>query len=114
MPWIGSHWQQLRFVACPGHALEDISDFSVLIRGSAKVKNCLKAQECLHLCKTEHSAGARGSPYGVLGGVVWGAASKGSTNGSRALCTKRALHSGSTQKSKGTKKTSNMSCSGEA
>lgn len=35
-----------------GHTLEDISDFSVVMGGSAKVKNYLKAHECLHLHKT--------------------------------------------------------------
>lgn len=37
---------------CPGQALEDISNFSVLARGNAEVKNCWKACEGLHLCKT--------------------------------------------------------------
>lgn len=44
---------QLRLAGCLGHALEDIPNFSVRMRGSAEVKNCLKAHECHHLCKTQ-------------------------------------------------------------
>lgn len=50
--WLGSLWWQLGLAGCLGLALENVSDFSIFMRGSAKVKNCLKAHECLHLCKT--------------------------------------------------------------
>lgn len=50
--WLGSLWRQLRLAGWLGLALENVSDFSIFVRGSAKVKNCLKAHECLHLCKT--------------------------------------------------------------